>query len=91
MHAQKKDKKKLFLSLVVELHVIFFNPYPRICLLILEGERRRKEEREREREKHQRERETLIGCLLNMPQSGIEPTTLGICPDQGSNSQTFGM
>ena len=48
-------------------------------------------ESEREREKYQCERETLIGCLLNMPQSGIEPTTLGICPDQGSNSQTFGM
>ena len=48
----------------------YFNPHPRICLLILE-----KEEGEREREKHQCEKATLIGCLSYTPDSGIKPAT----------------
>ena len=48
------------------LSFLVFNPHPMICLLILE----RKRERERGSE-----RETMISCLLHMPQPGIEPTT----------------
>ena len=42
----------------------------------------RGEGREKEGEKHQCERETLIDCLLYMPQLGTEPA------NQGLNLQT---
>ena len=38
----------------------------------------------------ERERETLVVCLLYVPQPGTEPT-MGMCPDHESNPQTFGV
>ena len=55
-----------FLTLVSTL--LYFNPHPRICLLILE----REEGRERERNIDMRDIDRL---LLYTPQLGIEPTT----------------
>ena len=53
------------------LPFFFFNPYPGISFpLLLE-----REEDIDVRAKHQCETETLIGCLLYIPQVGVEPTT----------------
>ena len=43
--------------------ILFFNPHPRICLLILETD------------EGEREKETLISCLLYMSRPRIELTT----------------
>ena len=56
----------------VQLKKLKKNPYPRICLLILERE---EGERERERVKHGCEREASNGFLSYVPQLGSEPTT----------------
>ena len=72
-------------------YVLFFNPHPRICLLILE----RQGERETEGdggggEKHEWEGETSIGCFPCVPQQGMELVPC-MCPDRGSNPQPFGV
>ena len=51
--------------------LVFFNPHPRICLVILEKDGGKGEGRGRERK-----RETLFGCFLYAPRPGTEPTTL---------------
>ena len=47
--------------------------------------------REREGEKRQREREALIGCLSHWPPVIDRTCNLGMCPDQDSNPQHFGL
>ena len=47
--------------------------------------------REKEREKHPCVRETLMGCLLYVPQLGIEPQPSYVCPEQELNPQHFGV
>ena len=59
---------------------LFFNPHPRICLLILE--RRGGGERE-EREKHR-------SPPLHIP-TGDRTHNLCMCPDLGSNPKSFGV
>ena len=57
----------------------FFNPHPRICLLILE----REEERERERN---------VDLLPPVhDQTGDRTDNLGMCPDWELNPQPFGV
>ena len=41
----------------------------------------------RDQEERGGERETLISCFLYVPQPGIKPKTIAMCPDQGSNPQ----
>ena len=53
---------------------LFFNPHPRICLLILE----RKRERERERERHQ------LVASRTFP-DGRSNVQAGVCPDRESD------
>ena len=62
----------------------YFNPHPKICLLILE----RKEGRQRG--KHRCKRETLISYLSYAPWLGIKPTTFGCmgwCSNQANHWQ----
>ena len=48
-------------------------------------------ERKGEREKSLCETETLIGCLQFVLGAGIEPDSIGMCPDWGWNLQPFGV
>ena len=64
-------------------HVNFLKYF--ILVLILE----RGEGREREGEEHQCERETMIGCLRHAP--GHQVCNPGMCPDQESNRQPYGL
>ena len=62
----------------------YFNPHPKICLLILE----RKEGRQRGT--HRCKRETLISYLSYAPWLGIKPTTFGCmgwCSNQANHWQ----
>ena len=51
-------------------YVMFLNPHPRTCSLVLETRRGEKESKP-----HRCERETGLGCLLYVPQPGVEPAT----------------
>ena len=59
----------------------FFNPCPRICLLILKG---------RQREKHDvRKKHQWVSSVCTL--TGNQTCNLGIYPDQGLNPQQFGV
>ena len=66
-----------FLKSIILFFSFFCNPYPRICLFILERAKRGRE-RGREREKH------LSAASYMHPRPGIEPATFW-CTEQRSN------
>ena len=67
----------------VETQILFFNPHPRICLLILE-----REEGGREREKHWCERETSVASHTD-PLNRSNPPPIGVWDDAPTNWITW--
>ena len=71
------NEQSLFSEVENTSEQLFFNPHPRICLLILERENKREREGEREREREtsiERNNYQLIASH-KLPDQGIKPTT----------------
>ena len=73
--------------------ILFFSPHPRICSLILEreGGERRESNREKERGRNIDVRKKHHWLPPVLTQTGDGTYDLGICPNQESNPQLFGV